>query len=130
MIKLNLSFNNLIHCFGVNLIESYSFGSITINGKTYSADVIIYQDIINDRWWRKSGHLLQIEDLKDIIVYNPEILIVGTGAHGLMKISDETKNYLKLKGIELITADTEKACKIYNDLKGKRKVVGAFHLTC
>ena len=72
----------------------------------------------------------EIEDIKDVLVYNPEILIVGTGANGLMRILDETKRYLESKGIELRIADTEKACKIYNELQGKRKVIGAFHLTC
>ena len=71
-----------------------------------------------------------LEDIKDVLVYNPEILIVGTGANGLMRILDETKRYLESKGIELRIADTEKACKIYNELQGKRKVIGAFHLTC
>ncbi len=112
------------------MIDSYSFGCITIDGKTFTSDVIIYPDKINDGWWRISGHLLQKEDLKDIILYNPEILIVGTGANGLMKILDETKSYLESKGIKLIIAETKKACKIYNELKGKKKVIGAFHLTC
>ncbi len=47
-----------------------------------------------------------------------------------MKILDETKSYLESKGIKLIIAETKKACKIYNELKGKKKVIGAFHLTC
>lgn len=85
---------------------------------------------MDDSWWRKSGHLLQKEDLKDIIQYNPKILIVGTGAYGLMNVLDETKQFLELKGIELRVEETEKACKTYNELKEKRKVVAALHLTC
>lgn len=99
----------MIYSFGVILIETYSFGNITIDGKTYTSDVIIYPDKINDSWWRKSGHLLQIEDLTDVILYNPEILIIGTGAHGLMKILDKTKKFLESKGIELIIAETKRA---------------------
>jgi hypothetical protein len=112
------------------MIDSYSFGRIVIDGKTYTSDVIIYPDKVNDSWWRKSGHLLHKEDLTDVIQYNPEVLIVGTGDNGLMKVPNDTKQFLESKGIELISEETRKACDIYNELKGRRKIVAAFHLTC
>ena len=46
------------------LIESYSFGKISINGKIYHSDVIIFPDRVYDSWWRKEGHILHLEDLK------------------------------------------------------------------
>lgn len=112
------------------MIDSYSFGEIVINGTKYTSDVIIYPDKVDDSWWRQRGHLLQKEDLKDVIEYNPKVLIVGTGDDGLMKVSDDTKQFLKSKGIEFISEKTEKACDIYNSLKEKRNVVAALHLTC
>jgi len=114
----------------MSLIESYSFGKIVIDGKMFTSDVIIYPDEVNDSWWRKSGHLLQKEDLTEIIKYNPEVLIVGTGDNGLMKIPNDTRQFLESKGIELISEETRKACDIYNKLKVKRKIVAAFHLAC
>ena len=112
------------------MIDSYSFGKIVIDGKTYTSDVILYPDKVDESWWRKDGHLLQKEDLIDVIQYNPEVLIVGTGAYGLMKVPDETKQFLEAKEIELIAEETREACKTYNELKEKRKVIAAFHLTC
>ena len=64
------------------MIDSYSFGKIVVDGQSYTSDLILYPDKIDDKWWRKSGHLLLKEDLKDIIHFNPDILIVGTGAYG------------------------------------------------
>ncbi|UCF13825.1 MAG: Mth938-like domain-containing protein [Thermoplasmatales archaeon] len=126
-----MSYDNVLSKgLGIVLIDSYSFGRIVIDGKTYTSDIILYPDRVDDGWWRKSGHLLQKEDLKDIIEYNPEILIVGTGTYGLMNVLDETKQFLELKEIELKAEETGKACKIYNELKEKRKVVAALHLTC
>jgi hypothetical protein len=112
------------------MIDSYSFGKIVIDGKMFTSDVIIYPDKINDKWWRKSGHLLQKEDLTDIINFNPEVLIVGTGDDGLMKIPNDTKRFLESKGIELIFKETSKACDIYNKLNDKGRIVAALHLTC
>lgn len=37
-------------------IENYNFGEIKIDGKTYTSDVIIYKDKVEDSWWRKEGH--------------------------------------------------------------------------
>ena len=99
------------------MIDSYSFGKIVIEGKIFNSDVIIYQDNIDHKWWRKEGHLLQKEDLYDVLKHRPKILIVGTGNPGLMKVPEETKQYIKSKGIKLIIDNTEKACKIYNKLK-------------
>ena len=60
----------------------------------------------------------------------PEVLVVGTGYSGLMKIHPQTEKQLGSSGIELIAAKTEKACRIYNDLSKSRRVVAALHLTC
>ena len=58
------------------MIDSYSFGEIVINGKRYTSDVIIFSDSVDDNWWRKSGHLLHKDDLKEGFgeVYIPEAL--------------------------------------------------------
>ena len=111
------------------MIDSYSFGSIVINGKTYTSDVIVFPDKVQDLWWRKKGHLLQIDDLYSILSYQPHILIIGTGAYGLMKIPEETREFISNKGIKLYSDKTAKACTFYNTMK-KKKLVAAFHITC
>ena len=103
---------------------------MVIDGKTYTSDLILYPDKIDDSWWRKSSHLLLIEDLYDVLRYEPKVLVVGTGADGLMEVPDEIKRFVQSKGIELIVDDTENACKTYNKLKEKKKVIATLHLTC
>jgi hypothetical protein len=111
-------------------IEHYSFGKITIDGKTYTSDVIIYPDRIDSSWWRKEGHSLHIADLVEVVNAKPEILVVGTGYSGLMVVPEETISYLKSKGIEVHVARTEKAVKLFNDLQKNKRVIAALHLTC
>jgi hypothetical protein len=112
------------------LIESYSFGKIVIDGKVYSSDVIITPEKIHDCWWRKQGHVLHIEDLAEILEYNPEILIIGTGANDLMVVPEETKSFVESEGIKLIVKNTKEACETYNELRDKKRIIAAFHLTC
>jgi len=112
-------------------IDSYSFGSITVGGKIYNTDLIIFPERVKSNWWRKEGHCLGSEDLKEVIDYKPEALIVGRGAYGVMKIPESTKKILKENNIELIDRNTDQAYKIFNEyIKKGKKTVGAFHLTC
>jgi len=112
------------------LIESYDFGRIIIDGKPYTSDVIVFPDRVDDSWWRKKGHELCIDDIKEVVEAKPETLVVGTGYYGRMKILSETLEYLKSNGIEVTAKKTEDACEAFNQLSKARKVVAAIHLTC
>ncbi len=111
-------------------IEHYSFGRITVSGKTYTSDVIIYPGRVDPSWWRKEGHLLQTSDLDDIIAEKPSVLIVGTGAYGAMKVPEKTLKYVKSEEIEVHCLDTIKAVELFNSLFSERAAVAALHLTC
>ncbi len=112
------------------MIESYDFGRIVIDGRKFTSDIIIFPDRIDGNWWRKEGHTLNVEDIKSIVDANPEVLVIGTGYSGLMKIHPQTERYLDSSRIKLITAKTEKACTIYNELSKSKRVIAALHLTC
>jgi len=112
-------------------INSYSFGSITINSKSYQKDIIVFPEKVRPNWIRIKGHSLELADLAEIIDYNPETLIIGTGAYGSMTVPSSTKDALSRRKIKLIAEDTKKACTLFNEnIKNNIKTVGAFHLTC
>ncbi len=111
-------------------IESYSFGRVVINGKVYEKDLIIFPRRIKENWWRKEGHELNPEDIKEVLKEKPKMLIVGTGAYGLLKVKEETKKILERNNIKLLELETKKACEFYNKLKDKNGVILALHLTC
>jgi hypothetical protein len=114
----------------VNMIDYYQFGKIVVNGKKYTSDVIIFTDRVRDKWWRKSGHKLCLEDIAEVMTENPEVLVVGNGDSGLMKVLPEVKQSLDAKGIKLVAEPTSEACNTYNQLCHSQKVVAALHLTC
>ena len=111
-------------------IEHYSFGKIVIDGKTYTADVILYPEKVYSPWWRKEGHKLHITDLTDVIREKPEILIIGTGFSGLMSVPEETVSHLELQGIKVYIERTVGAAQLFNETQESKKVIAAFHLTC
>ncbi|MEO0260682.1 MAG: MTH938/NDUFAF3 family protein, partial [candidate division WOR-3 bacterium] len=88
-------------------IEKYDFGEIVVNGKKYTRDLIIFPDKIKENWWRKEGHSLCIEDLKEVIEYKPEILIIGTGYSGVMEVKEEVIKELERNNIKVIIKKTK-----------------------
>ena len=112
------------------MIDAYDFGRIVINGTAFKNDVIIFPDRVEAEWWRKDGHVLHIEDIESIVKEEPEVLIVGTGKYGVMKVLLQTRVYIESKGIELIVEPTDQACKWYNEISRAKKTVAALHLTC
>ncbi|KPJ62690.1 MAG: hypothetical protein AMS15_03085 [Planctomycetes bacterium DG_23] len=112
------------------MIDSYSFGKIVIDGKKYTRDLIIYPDRVDDSWWREQGHKVSLADIKEVLEQGPEVLVVGEGSHGLMKILPETKERLEKEGVELLVRPTKKACEIFNQLSPTRRVIALLHLTC
>lgn len=109
------------------MIEDYSFGRIVINGRVYTSDVLITKDVVHS-WWRKQGHVLNPEDLAVIMEDPPEILVVGTGASGLMKVPDKTVEFVESYSITLIAEKTDKAVKTFNTITEKK--AAALHVTC
>ncbi len=113
------------------MISEYKFGKMIVDGNAYFHDLILTPGGVIPDWWRKESHRLDIEDIRSVLdTQQPEILVVGTGKFGLMKIPAETRAWLKSKGIELVAERTTQAVHRYNHLVQSRKVVGAFHLTC
>ncbi len=112
-------------------IDKYKFGLIVIEGREYNKDLIVGLTGIIENWWRQAGHKLAPEDIRHVIEdQKPDVLIVGQGKFGMMKLLPETKDYLKNQGIQLIAEFTPQAVETFNDIIDKEKVIAAFHLTC
>ncbi len=113
------------------MIEDYGFGSMTVNGKTYSNDLILHgETVLDDSWWREDGHNIAIKDLAGL----PEefdVLVIGNGANGVCQVPEKTIDHVKKTGADVIVEKTGKATETYNQLLSEGKdVIGAFHLTC
>ena len=113
------------------MINECSFGKIIINGKSYKTDVLIFPDgNVVDSWWRKSGHVLSLEDIRLLIDSGPEILIAGCGMNGMMKPEPGLEEELKESGILLMAMRNQEALEEYNKMASLKKVAAGFHLTC
>lgn len=105
---------------------------MTIAGRAFNSDLRIFPDgRIAPKWWRREGHLLQAEDIIDLLDSKPDLLIVGTGASGVMRPAADLEGQLRKAGIEVIFLPTADAVQRYNaSLGGGRRLAACFHLTC
>ncbi len=111
------------------MIDSYRFGEIVIDGKRYTDHVVISGNSVR-KWRTKEGHLLCPDDLTAIIRDKPDIVIIGTGKFGEVKVPQTVLDYAKSHGIQLICQVTDEACRTYNNLAVSARVTAALHLTC
>ncbi len=113
------------------MIDDYSTGKMTVQGKSHHNDLKIINGKVKGNWWRKEGHRLRAEDIEDILSAKPAILVVGMGYAGHMKVTSSLKKELAQRNIHLYAENTRDAVKTFNHLFSKNKeVAGAFHLTC
>lgn len=120
------------------MIEECHYGLITIDGKIYNHDVEVRWNDEILKWWRGESHVIDTEDVKRAMDQSPDTIIIGTGESGNAKVTEEAKEEIKSKGIELIIDLTEQATKTFNIINEEseeeegeqRKVIGLFHITC
>lgn len=112
------------------LITSYSFGKIIIDGNRYCKDIKIVNSSVNSSWWRKEGHKLLLSDIPELQEFIPGVLLIGMGYFGLMKISNEVKDYCDKNGVEIFASDSKRVVERFNEIEDKSKIIAVYHLTC
>lgn len=116
-------------------IDSTSFGSITIDGKTHQNDVVIRLDGEIKKRKKKlskavfgTSHRISLDEAKEIFEPGAERLIIGTGQSGMVRLSDQAADYFKKKKCQVQLYPTPEAIRIWNGTG--EKTIGLFHITC
>jgi hypothetical protein len=114
------------------MIESTAFGTMTIDGRTYTSDLFILPDgRVKDGWRRRRGHALGVDDIMGLVDESPALIVAGTGTSGRMRPEADVLPFLAEKGIDFIAEPNPRAVEIYNHQCAEGLRVGAcFHLTC
>ena len=115
------------------MIEKYRFGRMKIDGKEFRNDLVLCRGKVHPGWRRKQSHRLIFEDLKSTMEScRPNVLVIGTGKWGRMKVSEDVYKACSTKNIEVVVNRTGKAVIEWNgrNSAGNLQIMGAFHLTC
>ena len=114
------------------MIDEYTTGNhMTVKGTKYHKDLKIIRGEVIGNWWRREGHRLAAGDIDDILTARPQILVIGTGYAGNLRVPDAVRQTLQNHQIKVIAQATADATTTFNRLAAEGKdVAGAFHLTC
>lgn len=110
-------------------------GHIVVGDTPYSRDFYIRADSkVKERPERLakeidgSTHKVSAKELKKICKKRPDILIIGTGRSGCLKLEADAEKFLKKQKLDFRVLPTPEAVKLYNSTE-KRKAI-LLHLAC
>ena len=117
------------------IIDTTSFGSITIAGVRYEHDVVI--NLSNEVSKRKkklskaiygTSHILSLDEAKYVYEDDLEEIIIGAGQFGMVKLSEPAERFFHEKQCQVTLLPTPEAIRVWNQAAGA--VIGLFHITC
>jgi hypothetical protein len=116
-------------------IESTTFGTITIDGKTYEHDVVIRLsgEVVKrkkklSKKYYGTSHVLSKDEAKFVFDKGCEQIILGSGQAGNVRVSPEAEAYFAKKGCHVLLQPTAEAIHVFN--RSDAKKIGLFHVTC
>ena len=116
-------------------IEGSEFGNIMIDGKTYDHDVVIRlsgkvkkrQKKLSKKQYGTS-HIISRAEAKSVFEKGCDLIIIGAGHEGNVRLSPEARDYFKNKNCGVILQPTPEAIRSFN--RSNASKVGLMHVTC
>ena len=116
-------------------VDRTTFGSITVDGKTYEHDVIIRlsgEVVKRKKKLSKkhygTSHVLSKDEAKFVFEKGCKQLILGSGQMGNLHLSPEAEAYFAKKGCKVLLQPTPEAIGAFT--RSRAKKAGLFHVTC
>ena len=116
-------------------VDSFSFGSITVDGKKYRRDLFLLPDgKVKQRkggFWIFGSHDIKKREIEELGRASAELIIVGIGTNSQARLSGEAKSYAEQAKLELHILPSSEAVSNFNELleQGK-KAAALIHITC
>lgn len=98
-----------------HLIGGYDRGEVRVNGIAYTRSLLVSAQNIAPDWGPRSCAELSAEDLAPLLAWDPEVVLLGTGAR-LRFPSPEVRRLFQARRMGLEVMDTAAACRTYNIL--------------
>ena len=116
-------------------IGNTTFGTITIDGKTYEHDVVIRLsgEVVKrkkklSKKYYGTSHVISKDEAKFVFEKGCKQLVVGSGQMGNVRLSPEAEAYFAKKDCKVLLRPTPEAIQMFNGSHAKK--IGLFHVTC
>ena len=116
-------------------IDSATFGTIVVNGRSYQRDIVISLDgKVSKRKKRLSkqvfgtSHVISQAEAEYIYEQGTPGLVIGAGHSGMVILSNEADDFFRTRNCRVILLPTPQAVDTWNSLQ--ENYIGLFHITC
>ena len=116
-------------------IKNTEFGSITVEEEVFDHDIVIRLGGNVKKQNKKlskeqcgTSHTVSLAEAEHIFDEGAERLIVGSGQHDSVRLSEEAEHYFKKNGCSVELYPTPEAIQVWNEAEGK--IIAMFHVTC
>ncbi|WP_210190151.1 MTH938/NDUFAF3 family protein [Bradyrhizobium sp. NAS96.2] len=112
-------------------IDSTTFGTITIDGKTYEHDVVVRlsgEIVKRKKKLSKNlygtSHVLSEDEAKFLFEKGCDQVLIGSGQFGNVHLSPEAEAFFERKGCKVLLKPTPEAIEMFNRSRARR--IGSF----
>jgi len=106
------------------VITAYDDGSVSVNGKAFEQSLILASTEFSENWGVPGSEQLAAEHIEQVLAFNPELIIIGTGSKLVFPPLEIYAAIIK-RGIGVDFMDTHAACRTYNILMSEGRSVVA-----
>ncbi len=108
----------------VNVVRSYGPGEIRVNDGVYHQSVIVGPDAVCSIPQLRDVADLTMAHVAQILAWQPELVLVGTGARQTFPAADITARFMSA-GVGVEVMDTGAACRTLNVLVSEQRRAAA-----
>jgi glucokinase len=116
-------------------IDEVAFGSVTVDGETVEHDIHIRAHgkvkKRKKKWARKdydTSHIIGPRELKKALKKGAEVLMIGEGFDGMVRLADEGRELLEQRGVHWEILPTPDVPHAWNEAEGRKALI--LHVTC
>ncbi|HBE92496.1 MAG TPA: hypothetical protein DDW55_08190 [Gammaproteobacteria bacterium] len=105
-----------------NVIRACERSMVKINDAVCTSSLIVTPDKLDPDWGITHASQLELEHLEQLLDYQPDIILLGTGNKHLL-LEPRMMMSIMQKGIGIEVMTTDAACRTYNVLLGEDRAV-------
>jgi hypothetical protein len=114
-------------------ITHLSWGRLETDGGVFK-DARLYPGGAEEWDWNETGTShdpgIQPADVEKLLERGATVVVLSKGFHERLGVTPETLRMLEEKGVPAHVAQTEKAARLYDELRETEKVGALIHSTC
>jgi hypothetical protein len=107
---------------------------VTVSSHGSFKDVKLFPGGAREWDWGETGTShspgIQPSDVQELLDHGVDVVILGTGMFGRLKVCPETLDILEAQSVEVRMLKTEDAVREYNEVRGQEAVGALIHSTC